>query len=163
MNRGLLVFAILVIFVGLLIGIYYIPLFGIFLLLVALVTPASGRPTTRPTQPAPEAERPAGPTRTTPAMPTTEPSTVPTNYSQVTPAGPLAMAQAASGYEQRSSMGSPALFPTTMFPSFTQTQPTVAQTFEEKLEEKREERKRESRDELLELVALLAFLRLTSS
>jgi hypothetical protein len=46
-----------------------------------------------------------------------------------------------------------------MFPSFAQAQPPVGQT----VEEKGEERKKESRDELLELLAILAVLRIASA
>lgn len=153
MNRGLLVFSILLIIVGLFIGIYLIPLVGFFLLIIAVLA-KSPSPTPMPT-PEPKREEPSYSTKN--STPVAEPP----GMMKPTPMSPPmgAPPQALSGYEQRTMAGSPALFPTTMFPSFTQSQPVMGQV----VEEKKEEHKRESRDDLIELVALLAILRLASS
>lgn len=156
MNRSLLVFSILLIVAGLFVGIEFVPLIGIFLLVVALLLPetAGQKPRSGPAAQQPEppsaSELSSGRMQSTPA------------YSPMIVTGVPAATPAPSGYEQRSAMGSPALFPTPMFPSFSQPEYPMRSLVEEIKEEKKEERRLESRDEIVELVALLAILRLTS-
>ena len=163
MNRGLLVFSILVIVVGLFTGIYFVPLFGVFLLFIALLAPTSSPRPPRPQPPMQEEQRHGEPTKMSYQTPSPAASTLSEAYPQTGPA-PMPMGpQVQSGYEQRAAAGSPPLFPTTMFPSFTQSQPSMAQVVEERIEARKEQGHVESRDELLELVALLAVVRLISS
>jgi hypothetical protein len=62
-------------------------------------------------------------------------------------------------YEQRMSTGSSSMFPSTMFPSFGPTQPQIMQPMPEG---QRKEARPHSEDELFEIVALVAILKLLS-
>jgi hypothetical protein len=64
-----------------------------------------------------------------------------------------------SGYEERTAAGNPAMFPTAMFPSFSQ----MPQTSPPEEERRQNERTKETRDEFVDLVAILAILKLISS
>ena len=160
MNRGLLLFSILLIIAGAIAGILIVPLVGVLLLLISLALPG--------TRPAPGQGRPAS-QQTAPASPIGEvigavmgPPPAPTTPQYMTAAAFTPMQP--SGYEQRASAGSPALFPTPMFPSLVPSQPALMPITETgKKKEGEEERKPETRDELFELGAILIALRLLSA
>jgi len=160
LNRGLLLFSILLIIVGLFVGIVTVPLVGVFLLMLSLVIPGSkrvppqrGQAPQQRTQASPMGEVIGGVMGPPPAP------TVP-QYMTVPAAAPTQP----SGYEQRASAGSPALFPTPMFPSLVPSQPAMMPMAEaEKKKEGGEEKEPEARDELFELGAILIALRLLSA
>ena len=153
-------FSILLILVGAFVGVLTVPLIGVFLLMLSLVIPGSkrvppqrGQPPQQQTQASPMGEVIGGVMGPPPAP------TVP-QYMTAPAAGPMQP----SGYEQRASAGSPALFPTPMFPSLVPSQPAVMPMAEMgKKKEGEEEKKPEARDELFELGAILIALRLLSA
>ena len=141
MNRGLLIFALLLVFLGIGFGLYLLSIFGLLLLIPALLSaprpstppaPIQAKQETRRIVP-PAAKRPeTAPSAATPmAMATTPVPTQPQSYA-------------------------PALFPTTMFPSLSQAaiqpQPRGVPASE----------KPAAQDELLEAGAILLLLRLIS-
>lgn len=169
MNRTLLVFSLLLIFGGILVGLFFLPVIGVFLLLIALASPSSApKPSqtqTKTQTPNPPYRMPARArtTTSTPApigpetsIPTTSMSPTTENFGGSYPSPPPAAP--AMSYDQRMTSGNTSLFPTTMFPSFGPTQPPMQPT----TEGTQSGAKPQSGDELLELVALVAILSLTS-
>ena len=160
MNRGLLLFSILLIIVGAFVGVLTVPLVGVFLLMLSLVIPGSKRV---------PPQRGQAPQQVTQASPMGEvigsvmgPPPAPTVPQYMKAPAPSSMQP--SGYEQRAAAGSPALFPTSMFPSLVPSQPALMPMTEAgKKKEGEEEKKAEARDELLELGAILIALRLLSA
>ena len=154
MNRGLFYFGLLVIFLAASFGFYPVAILGIILLVASLFAgqskpvppskPAPASTRTRPKQPVPHAApQPAAETGEA-EQPAEVSRDVMLHYAPV--AQPTH--QVAGG-----NVVIPALFPTTMFPAPPQSG-TQAQPPEVKGE------KREERDELVEAVAALIFLRL---
>jgi len=156
LNKELLAFAVIVIFGGIFLDIGLITLFGVFLLIPALLTTpkqASKVPVSKPPPPR----------RITP-LPGSQPSQpAKTEYIQAgatqSPApGPMPTTMyAASGASMSSGMiYTPALFPNSMFPSFS-----APVTYRPQVPEHKEGRATET-DELLEFGLLIAVLRLVS-
>ncbi|HYB07537.1 MAG TPA: hypothetical protein VEB87_05220 [Nitrososphaerales archaeon] len=145
MNRGLLIFALLLVFLGIGFGLYLLSVFGLLLLIPALLS--APRPSTppAPTQPKQETRRivPRAAERPETAHP-----------PALTPAPSMAMATTPVPAQTQSY--APALFPTSMFPSLSQTaiqpQPQNVPASE----------KPAAQDELLEAGAILLLLRLIS-
>jgi len=141
MNRGLLIFALLLVFLGIGFGLYLLSFFGLLLLIPALLsTPRPSSPPA-PTQAKQETRRIAPPAAK-------QPETAPQTASQ--------MAMAATPFPVQQQSYSPPLFPTPMFPSLSQTaiqpQPRGVPASE----------KPATQDELLEAGAILLLLRLIS-
>jgi len=169
MNRNLLIFSIIMILAGLTIS-PYILLIGLFLLFPALLVP-SNPPPQRP--PPSQGQQPVRRHAPQPA-PTYEPSSAPALQTaqapqQMVPAAPIPTTQI-SGMSY-----SPPLFPTSMFPSSSQSTPMSmfpsTTLFSSTGQLQRETpgpqaargahaESREPKDELLELGALLALLKL---
>jgi hypothetical protein len=148
MHSGLLVFSLLLIVAGFLLGSFFLSAIGVFLLIPAFMSPGPSRQPTK-TQTSPPPRKPA------PYVPMSAPA--PATLPPV-PSGAPAPPAPQSGYEQRSAAGNPALFPSTMFPSFGQSQaimPTPG-------EAKQGGGTPETRDEFVEIVAVLAVLKLIS-
>lgn len=156
-NRGLVIFSLILIGLGALYGFYPLSIIGFLFLIPAFLVP-SRPPPPRP-QPKPEETR-----RVTPPSRRVEPARV---QAQL-PTPPMRMTQPAEQVrpvQPMQPMGSPletrlepspALFPTTMFPSASSYMLTPATPVEARQE------KPESRDELIEFAVLLAVLRLFS-
>ncbi|MDV3292986.1 MAG: hypothetical protein LYZ70_01800 [Nitrososphaerales archaeon] len=145
MNRGLALFSFFLIVLGAGAGFYPVSVLGILLLIPALVVP-SRRPLPRPQTTPPERRRPA------PAPSVILAATTPQSKQET----PKVQMTSAPTEEQRAAT-IPALFPTAMFPSMFPSFPT-----QQAQERKPAGEKPESRDEVLELAALVAILRLVS-
>lgn len=161
MNRGLLVFSILIIFTGLIAGYYPISLIGALLLIPALLTtpkpPTPKLPTGSAQQSRPTVLRRQAPPPPSPQAPAALDSAmapVATAYSPSMMEAPKSPQSAAQPF----SYSSP-LFPTTMFPSMSQpVKPAEVSQVEKELQAKRSET-----NELLEVGLLLAILKLAAS
>jgi len=141
MNRGLLIFALLLVFLGIGFGLYLLSFFGLLLLIPALLsTPRPSAPPA-PTQAKQETRRIAPPAAKRPE--TVSPAASP---MAITPTSVPAQPQSYA----------PALFPAPMFPSLSQAaiqpQPRGMPASE----------KPEAQDELLEAGAILLLLKLIS-
>lgn len=148
MNRNLLVFALLLIFAGFGVGFYLISFFGLLLLIPALLSP-----TRIPTRPTPTSAPSSSQQRRITPTPFKQPETA----VKAPTAAPTPATMAPPSYEQQAGGYTPALFPTTMFPSLsgmTGTQPP--------LPKEREHAKPREQDEVLEVGGLLVLLRLLS-
>ena len=139
MNRNLVVFSLLVILVGLALGLYILSFFGLLILIPAFAS--SPRLPTRPAPTQPKQQ----PRRIMPPAPPQPESTVPP--VQTKPMGAAPTATQAQGY-------SPALFPSSMFPSLAGMggTPTAAK--------ETPATKPEGRDELIEVGTMLVILKL---
>jgi len=156
LNKSLLVFAIILIFGGIFLGIDLIVLLGVVVLIPALLTTPkepSKVPVSKPQAPAPR--------RITPP-PASQPAK--TEHSEpggMQPQAPLPMPSTmyapSAGSMSSGVIYSPALFPTSMFPSIS-----APPTYRPQLPEHREGRASET-DELFEFGLLIAVLRLASS
>lgn len=156
MNRSLLLFSILLIIAGAIAGILIVPLVGVFLLVLSLALPGAKQ------VPAQRGQASQQPTEASLMGDVMGPPPAPVTPQYMTAVATAPMQP--SGYEQRASAGSPALFPTSMFPSLVPSQPAVMPMTEMgKKKEGEEERKPETRDELFELGAILIALRLLSA
>jgi len=158
MNRSLLVFSILLIVLGLGFGEYIISILGFFLLFPALLSSPRPRPPGAPTGPGQQAPEPAPVMEKAP-----EPAPVMETISErapvwgtlSTPVAPRTVAPASmSPLPPSQPIFSAPLFPTSIFPSASQQMPTA-----QALKETRSESPA-SRDEVLELGALLALMKL---
>jgi len=155
MNRSLLIFSLLVIFAGLALGLYIISFFGLLLLLPALATPS--RPAQKP--PPQPAQQPL-PRRVTPrSTPPSPPPPAPTPMAEPVSPPPASMGSMVTSYSASSTSPaqqasySPALFPGPLLPSMSVvgSAPQPAKPHEARHEE---------RDELVEVGAVLAILKL---
>jgi len=154
LNKSLIAFAAIFIIGGIYTGIALIVVLGVFLLIPGLLT--------TPKQPSKVPVSKAPPPRRTSPPPVAQPSR--TEYTQAGPMQPQAPAPAPSTMYVPSvspmSSGpiySPALFPTSMFPSLS-----VPTTYRQQNPEHKEGRQAET-DELLEFGLLIAVLKLASS
>lgn len=164
MNRGLLVFSILVIVVGALVY-YPIAIIGVILLIPALTTTPKPKTPNLPTGSAPQRtptvlrrqnpSSPSSPAQRGPAAVDAAMTPVPTAYSPSMMEVPSSLPQSQM---QPFSYSSP-LFPTTMFPSMSQ----AAQPMRPAQAEKEGAAKRPETDELLEIGLLFAILKLAAS
>ena len=149
MNRTLVYFSVVLIIIGLLFGIYLIAFVGFLLLLPALLT--ASRPPAKPT-PAPVTQAPR---RIIPA-PENKPETVPSPGQHMPMPTPMPV-----GAVPTTSMGqsySQALFPTPLMPSLSlMGMGSIPQVAKEAVPTKPE-----GREELVEVVAILALLKLIS-
>ncbi len=157
MNRSLLIFSILLILLGVGIGELVISIFGIFLLFPALLSSPRPRPQGTPTGSGPQAPEPAPVMETAPTMEAgleAAPAWGRISTS-VTPAtvAPVSMPPL---LPSQPSFSAP-LFPAVMFPSLSQ-QVQAAQALKEPKKEALA-----SRDDVLELGALLALVKLVLS
>ncbi|MDE1858321.1 MAG: hypothetical protein KGI26_04540 [Thaumarchaeota archaeon] len=139
MNKNLVIFGAFLIVLGAGVGYYLISLFGLLILIPALIAPS--RPISRLPTSAKEEPRRIAP------KPQPMPAQVQTPASQPAMAAPISQPGPYSSY-------SPALFPNSMFPSLSlsaavQLQPASAAPA-----------KAAERDELIETGALLALLKL---
>lgn len=152
MNRSLLVFSILLILVGISLGAFIVAALGFFLLLPALFSTPRPRPQGTPTGSGQQAPEPA-PGRA-PVI-ETSPEPAPFMESVTRPVAPRTFAPASMAPlpPSQPSFSAP-LFPTSIFPSTSQQLPTG-----QALKEARSEAP-DSRDEVLELGALLALMKL---
>ena len=161
MNRGLLVFSILVIFTGLVVGYYAISIIGLALLIPAFAT------TPKPKTP----KLPTGTSQQTPTVlrrqvpPTSQSQqAAPAVNSAMTPVptaySPSMMQPLGSQGQQSSFSYSSSLFPTTMFPSMSLIASPAPQPSQA---EKQAEPRRSETEELLEVGLLFAILKLVSS
>jgi len=159
MNRSLLIFSLLIIFAGLALGLYIITFFGLLLLIPALAAPS--RPPARNAPPQP-AQTQSG-SRVTPRRSSPPPlSSTPSPMSEpvVPPSSSPHMASIATSYSvplpspAQPVSYAPALFPTVMLPSLSNTgsAPQPVKPLQEA--------KHEGPDELVEVGALLAILKL---
>jgi hypothetical protein len=148
MNRGLLVFSILLILLGFGLDAYLIAFFGFFLLFPALLTSPRPRPQRPPTSSGQQAPEPA------PAMETT-PEPAPSWGTVSAPVAPPTVAAASIPPSPISqpSFSAP-LFPTSIFPIASQQMPTTQALKETKSGSPG------SRDEVLELGAILTLMKL---
>jgi hypothetical protein len=154
LNKSLIAFAVILIVGGIYVGIGLIVLLGVILLIPGLLT--------TPKQPSKVPVSKAPPPRRTSPPPAAQPAKM--EYSQAGPMQPQAPASAPTTMYVPSvspmSSGpiySPALFPTSMFPSLS-----VPTTYRPQILEHKEGRTSET-DELLEFGLLIAVLRLASS
>ncbi len=162
MNRGLLVFSILVIFAGLVVGYYAISIIGLALLIPALATTPKPKtpklPTGSSTQQTPTVLRrqvpPAQAQQANPAV-NAAMTPVPTAYS------PSMMQPLGSQGQQSAFSYSSSLFPTTMFPSMSPLALPAPQQAPQA--EKQAEPRRSDTEELLEVGLLFAIMKLVSS
>jgi len=156
MNRNLLIFALLLIFVGFGVGFYLISFFGLLLLIPALLSPTRvpSRPTPAPEPPKPQPRRITTRPAKQPEGPMAAPTAPPMEGSV---SAPMPSRMAAPSYQSQSIVYTPPLFPTTMFPSLSGMAGTPAPP----PREPEHERRREEND-LLEVVGLLVLLRLVS-
>lgn len=145
MNRGLAVFAFFLIVLGAGSGFYPVSVLGVLLLIPAFLAPTR-RPLPRPQTSTPERRR------TAPAPSAILAGTTPQPKQEI----PRVQMPPAPTEAQRAAT-IPALFPTAIFPSMFPGVPT-----QQAREPKPAGEKPESRDELLELGALVAILRLIS-
>lgn len=162
MNRSLLTFSILLILLGIGFGAYYIIIFGVFLLFPALLSTPRPRSKGVPTGSGQQAPEPA-PVMETGLEPAPEPAPVmetiperaPVWGTVSTPVAPRTVAPTSMPPlpPSQPSFSAP-LFPTSMFLNASQQMPTVQALKETKREAP------ESRDEVLELGALLALMKL---
>ena len=146
MNRNLAIFSLLLILVGLAFGLYLIAFFGFLLIIPAFLVPQNppGRPPRAPPPPAPRRITP-------PAETKPEPVAAPPSQE---------MAMPSPSYSSSSTMQqtySPALFPSPMLPSLSQV-PGLASAQPPK--EASAMKQEGSRDELVEMGAILALLKL---
>jgi hypothetical protein len=158
MNRSLLIFSILLILLGIGLGEFLIALFGFFLLFPALLSSPRPRPQGAPTgsgQQAPEPIRESAPVVEPAPVMETIPERAPVWGTVSTPVAPRTVAPTSMPPlpPSQPSFSAP-LFPTSMFPSASQQMPTAQALKETKSEAP------ESRDEVLELGALLALVKL---
>lgn len=147
-HTGLFVFSILLIVAGLYLGNFFLPVIGIFLLIPSLLISGTPRQPARTGTSSP-------PPKPAPYVP----MSAPTHSSEpMVPSGAPPPPAPPSGYEQRSAAGGPALFPSTMFPSFGQPTPSMPIMSDAK----QGGSPPEPRDEFVEIVAVLAILKLIS-
>lgn|GEM_PF-606764 len=158
MNRSLLVFSILLILLGLSFSVYIISILGFFLLFPALLSSPRPRPQGAPTGSGQQAPEPAPVMETAP-----EPAPVMETISEHAPVWGTLSTPTASRTVAPTSMPplppsqplfSAPLFPTSIFPSASQQMPTAQALKETKSEAPA------PRDEVLELGALLALMKL---
>ncbi len=146
MNRNLLVFSLLLIFLGFGFGLYLLSFFGLVLLIPSLLSPS--RPPARPVPaPTPQEQRPrriAPPPVQQPSV-APEPQPMPEAAKPMSP--PMQPAYAPATY-------SGALFPTPILPALSRMD-TMAMPTKEAAQKKSDDR-----DELVEVGAVLALLRL---
>jgi ABC-type antimicrobial peptide transport system permease subunit len=160
MNRSLLIFSVLLILLGFVLGAILISIFGFFLLFPALLSSPRPRPQGTPTGSGKQAPEPA-PVMETAPEPDRTMATTPEwgKLEQVgtvaRPVMPRTVAAASTpSLSPSQPLFSAPLFPTSIFPSASQQMP-AAQALNET--------KREApyvRDEVLELGALLALMKL---
>lgn len=152
-NRNLLLFSLLLVLLGYLSGYTVLVAFGILLFIPALFIPSRTKPPAPPTG----KQGASQPRRVQPATNLDTPSPV-----QSTEAVAVVVQQAIASriaYSPDVAVSAP-LFPGPMFPSLTPVMGQYSGTTAKV--EKVEERRGESRDELLELVALVALFKLAS-
>jgi hypothetical protein len=143
MNRGLLGFSILLIFIGFVSGYYAISLLGIFLFFPAILTTPRSKTQRAPVSTSQPPRRIAP--REVPPVPQFTPAQP--EAAKPAPPTPLPASQPQANY-------SPSLFPNPMFPSFSQPLTGQQPPAEKK------DQPQGSRDELLEAGALLTLLKL---
>ena len=159
MNKSLLAFAVIIIFGGIFLGIPILAVFGAILLLPALLT------TPKEASKVPVSKAPSPQPRRITAAPASQPSqSVKMEYSgpgaaqpQAPAPMPTTMYAPSAGSMSSGVIYSPALFPNSMFPSFS-----APASYRPQLPEHKEGRVSET-DELLEFGLLIAVLRLVSS
>jgi hypothetical protein len=144
MNRGLLVFAVLLIIIGAAFNVIQALIIGLFLLFPAVLTTPRPRTQRIPSSQAPSTRRIAP--RPPPVI---EPPVM-----QAPPDLAVPMVAAASQVRQQPTF-SPALFPNPIFPTLSKLPAATGVPSKES-----NERPTEQRDELLEFGALIALLRL---
>ncbi|MDE1852178.1 MAG: hypothetical protein KGI38_00325 [Thaumarchaeota archaeon] len=141
MNRNLLIFSLFLFFIGIAFGEYLVVFFGLLLLIPALLAPSRG-----PSRPVPVSSR----QEVRRITPPPKPQSAVAAPTQPTRSQPIVMPAAPS----KSLSYSPALFPTSMFPSLSMSgdlpQPSGGGPARAQAE----------RDELVEAGAILALLRL---
>jgi len=159
MNRNLLVFSLFIITAGLAFGLYIITFFGLLLLIPALASPSRPPAKNAPNQPAQSQPKPWGTViqrRSTPSPPPPTPSP---KIEPVTPPAPP-ISSMVSSYSTTSSPTNqpvsytPALFPGPLIPSMS------AMGAPPQPPKSPQEVKHEGIDELVEVGALLAVLKL---
>jgi hypothetical protein len=141
MNRGLLIFAILLILTGAFLNEYFISIFGFFLLFPAILS------SRRPRQSRPPVSKEPQSRRVIPKPPPVYEPQPPVQTPVLTPPPPAQVKQPQPTY-------SAALFPNVMFPSLSTALPSIQRPKESA------EQSSTQRDELLEVGALLTLLRL---
>ncbi|MDG6953322.1 MAG: hypothetical protein JRN71_05895 [Nitrososphaerota archaeon] len=147
MNRNLLVFGLLLVVTGIFVGFYVISIFGLLMLVPALM--ASPRP-----PPSPPVSRPARETPGTIIPPLNPQPTAEQPARQGTGVSAPAIMMASTPSSQSQSYFSPALFPGTLLPSLSLSMGTPKTTSEPTSEGPARG------DEVVEVGAILALVRL---
>jgi len=159
MNRNLLVFSLFIIAAGLAFGLYIITFFGLLLLIPALAAPSRPPARNAPQQPAKQQPQPWG--RVIPPRPSPLPSApTPSHRNEPTAPQMQPMATMATSYVTPSPSPTqivshtPALFPLPLLPAMSVmgSAPQPAKS--------PQETRNEGRDELVEVGALLAVLKI---
>lgn len=152
LNRNLFVFSLFLVVVGLGSGLYLISFFGLLLLIPALVSPSQAPGRRGPPQ---SPQQPRSQTRVPLRQPAPRPpSTAQVPMSEPPSAQPMTLEMSSTPSPMQPISYAPALFPSTMFPSLS----TMGSTGPPAMVP--QEAKREGRDELVEVGAMLALLKL---
>ena len=156
MNRNLLVFSLFIIVAGLAFGLYIISFFGLLLLIPALAAPT--RPPAGNAPPQPSQSRPWGRVIPRPSSPPPSPAPTPKAEPMSPPAPPMS-SMATSYMAISSSPGQPVSYTPALFPMPLLPAMSVMGSAPQPVKPPQESR-HEGPDEIVEVGALLAMLKL---